>query len=28
VAWPEDIRTYAIGKAFGFTEERPSDGNG
>jgi hypothetical protein len=28
VAWPEDIRAYAIGKAFGFTEERPSDGNG
>jgi uncharacterized protein len=27
-AWPEDIRAYAIGKAFGFTEERPSDGNG
>jgi hypothetical protein len=22
VAWPEDIRAYAIGKAFGFTEER------
>jgi hypothetical protein len=28
VAWPEDIRTYAIGKAFGFTEERQSAGNG
>ena len=25
VAWPEDIRAYAIGKAFGFTEERQSD---
>jgi uncharacterized protein len=25
VAWPEDIRAYVIGKAFGFTEERPSD---
>ena len=24
-AWPEDIRAYAIGKAFGFTEERQSD---
>jgi hypothetical protein len=24
VAWPEDIRAYAIGKAFGFTEERQS----
>jgi hypothetical protein len=28
VAWPEDIRAYAIGKAFGFTEERQSDRNG
>jgi hypothetical protein len=28
LAWPEDIRAYAIGKAFGFTEERQSDGNG
>src|ERR1700730_17867213 len=25
LAWPEDIRAYAIGKAFGFTEERQSD---
>jgi uncharacterized protein len=25
VAWPKDIRAYAIGKAFGFTEERQSD---
>jgi uncharacterized protein len=25
VAWPEDIRAYAIGKAFGFTEGRQSD---
>jgi len=25
VAWPEDIRAYATGKAFGFAEERQSD---
>src|ERR1700674_3954643 len=25
VAWPEDVRAYAIGKAFGFTEQRQSD---
>jgi hypothetical protein len=25
LAWPEDIRAYAIGKAFGFTEERQAD---